>query len=518
MVMPSKTGSVLSPANITLDPAGSYAERYTSQRPTISIASHAALLKSNIVLERLANRLNAGGGNEHLSPGALAAGLRVEGSEQTNVLNLIAADTDPARARDIANAWAVEYAQYSLELIEGEVKGSGNFILEQFEKAETEMEKAEQAVRDFEAGQNLALLDIRLKESQKQLESHYERVCRLEFDLKEKQSLLAQTSRDIAAVTQDGRWIGSYSVSENGIDHFTGPALEEEQKPLREKILSAKAAFEQTLAARDEFINESKINSLRVKLERTRQDLINDKSVLDRLQQLSEATQASLDSKAGSKTIRQLQAPLTENLSDFMVWQILSIAEGYNFLEPQQSSLASKIERQEDRLKSLEKIIFEYEERLRGLETVLQQARSNYDFHLEKFKELEAEKNSLEAETAAMRFELDYSGRLVETLQGDVKNLQTTINDKNEQLAQLKRRLTISKNSYDNLLARIEEARIAKAMELGEVKVVSTAYEPAVPVRPRKKLIVSVGGILGLILGCLIAFSRHSRPDPDAAS
>lgn len=56
---------------------------------------------------------------------------------------------------------------------------------------------------------------------------------------------------------------------------------------------------------------------------------------------------------------------------------------------------------------------------------------------------------------------------------------------------------------------RLEEARIAKTMELGEVRIVSPATEPASPIRPKKRLNVAISGILGLMLGVFIAFSQE---------
>jgi len=46
-------------------------------------------------------------------------------------------------------------------------------------------------------------------------------------------------------------------------------------------------------------------------------------------------------------------------------------------------------------------------------------------------------------------------------------------------------------------------------MELGEVKVVSTAFEPRFPIRLKKKLIVAVAGISSLMLGVFMAFSME---------
>ncbi len=84
--------------------------------------------------------------------------------------------------------------------------------------------------------------------------------------------------------------------------------------------------------------------------------------------------------------------------------------------------------------------------------------------------------------------------------------LKVTINEKKMRLDDLTRQLDICTRAYGNLSSKIEEARIVKAMELGEVKLVSTAFEPRRPVAPNKRRNVTVAGIVGLMVGVFMAF------------
>ena len=55
-------------------------------------------------------------------------------------------------------------------------------------------------------------------------------------------------------------------------------------------------------------------------------------------------------------------------------------------------------------------------------------------------------------------------------------------------------------------MAKTEDARIAKAMQFGEVKIVSLAAEPKYPIKPKKKQNIAISGIAGLMLGIFLAF------------
>ena len=139
-------GANLSPTKISLDPEKTEEGEYIAQKPTISVLTHASLLTSNDVLERVVKRLNSAGKlDEDFVLEDLFEKLEVENTEQTNVLQLLAKDATPGLARDIANIWAEEYTGYSLEIVEGEVFGSGTFVEDQFEVVKDELEKAEQA-------------------------------------------------------------------------------------------------------------------------------------------------------------------------------------------------------------------------------------------------------------------------------------------------------------------------------------------------------------------------------------
>ena len=507
MLMPSTVRVAVSPSRHLLDPETTKIGGHIESKLTISIPTHKTLLKSNAVLERVMNKLKSESRlDEDLTLEELSRKSEVEDTKETNILQLAVKDKDPSLAKDIVNLWADEYAQYSLGLITGEVKGSGKFVEDQFELVKSNLVKAEQAVEGFGVKERLALMEMELKENQSQLETHYGKVHKLDFKLKEMKNLLGKTDDDIAAMTKDGVWLGAFSVKELGEEHFIDESLSNEQRLLRQKVLKAKLDLEKSTEERDTFTNDSKILLLRAEVERALTEVVSDKARLAQIEQLGKSTKANLNSGADLEILKSIQSPIAENLPELTVWEILSLTKGYNFFETRGQSLASKLELQEERLKDLEKILLGHNDVLATLDENLGRAKSNYGFYHEQFKTFQSQKNSSEVEIAKVEFELSYSTEMVKKLEDRVKALKVAVNEKKTRLTELTRQLDIAKEAYTILASKIEEARIAKAMELGEVKVVSTAFEPQYPVAPRKKFIVAIAGVVSLMLGVFMAF------------
>ena len=55
-------------------------------------------------------------------------------------------------------------------------------------------------------------------------------------------------------------------------------------------------------------------------------------------------------------------------------------------------------------------------------------------------------------------------------------------------------------------MERYQEARINEVMEFIDIRIIDEALAPNEPIKPRKMLNIAIGGLLGLILGTILAF------------
>ena len=80
---------------------------------------------------------------------------------------------------------------------------------------------------------------------------------------------------------------------------------------------------------------------------------------------------------------------------------------------------------------------------------------------------------------------------------------------KEKALAELSRPLKVNESVYEYLLQKKAETAILKSSTIADARILDAAREEPVPIKPKRKLIVIVGLILGFILGLAQAFFRE---------
>ena len=97
---------------------------------------------------------------------------------------------------------------------------------------------------------------------------------------------------------------------------------------------------------------------------------------------------------------------------------------------------------------------------------------------------------------------------LIKLVSGFEKDLNK-IPSQETQISKLTRPLSINQNIYEFLLKKKAETSILKSSTISSSKVIDKARISEQPIKPKRKLIVIVGLILGLIVGISVAFFRE---------
>ena len=88
-----------------------------------------------------------------------------------------------------------------------------------------------------------------------------------------------------------------------------------------------------------------------------------------------------------------------------------------------------------------------------------------------------------------------------------------------QELLKLERNYKVSNSIYIDLLNNIQEFKIAKASSVGNVYILDTAVVHDKPIKPKKSMILALGGLLGLMLGILMVFIQkalqHTVANPE---
>lgn len=122
------------------------------------------------------------------------------------------------------------------------------------------------------------------------------------------------------------------------------------------------------------------------------------------------------------------------------------------------------------------------------------------------YRDLETRIVNTEIELNTLRPKFEYLKQSVISGEKEINELEKIVNQKELELVQLNRQVEIYKKTYDNLSNKIEDARIAKTAQLGDVKIVSPATESRQHISPNKRQNVIFAGMLSLMLGVFLAF------------
>lgn len=141
------------------------------------------------------------------------------------------------------------------------------------------------------------------------------------------------------------------------------------------------------------------------------------------------------------------------------------------------------------------------------------------ELYLTQSMALETKKIELEQQLADMAAKYTTEHPAMREINAQIAALKKQINELNgtlkqlpdlqRQYLQLYREVEVKTQLYTALLNSYQQLRIAKAGEIGNVRIVDTAVEPVEPIKPKKLQILILAMFLGGFLGTLIALLRN---------
>ena len=210
--------------------------------------------------------------------------------------------------------------------------------------------------------------------------------------------------------------------------------------------------------------------------------------------QLDESKRALLDeaTSISSPVIQELQKQMAQLIADKAAYENQLKGAGYN------TSNDSKLKSMEQRLQGIRQSIGNETKKLVTGGAVALNPLDFSESLLNSVVEIETENKSLRAKVNALE-------KIVEKYNRDMNALP----EKSLKLAQLQREAQVSNTIFMMLREKYEENRIAEAGQIGSVRIVDRAKAPKFPIKPKKKMNMLLGMLVGLGLGVGMTFVRE---------
>ncbi|ANF82909.1 tyrosine protein kinase [Acinetobacter sp. NCu2D-2] len=132
---------------------------------------------------------------------------------------------------------------------------------------------------------------------------------------------------------------------------------------------------------------------------------------------------------------------------------------------------------------------------------------------------LETQKTQLEQKVAEASAKYTSEHPIIQQMEAQLSAINTKITELNNTLKQLPdlqrrylqlyREVEVQQQLYTSLLNSYQQLRIAKAGEIGNVRIVDTAVEPIKPIKPKKLIVLVLSLFVGGFLGILLALLRN---------
>jgi capsular exopolysaccharide synthesis family protein len=211
--------------------------------------------------------------------------------------------------------------------------------------------------------------------------------------------------------------------------------------------------------------------------------------------QLDESQRSILDeaSSISSPIIQELQKQMAQLIAEKAAYEQQLKGAGYN------TTTDTKLRQMEQRLKGVQESLLAETKKIVTSGTAA--SINPLDFSeslLNNILQIETENKSLKAKTEAL-------GKIVQKFNLEMNALR----EKSLKRAQLQREAEVSNSIFMMLREKYEESRIAEASQIGSVRIVDYAEPPRTPIKPKKKINILLGIMVGLGLGIGVTFARE---------
>lgn len=421
-------------------------------------------------------------------------------------LNLVVTSKDTNRFHPIriANVWAELFVLKNQGLTSNEAIGSYSYINDQYLAAKENLARVESAITEFNQKNQIEflqnILDIKKTKLADYQSSHINMSLQLQNLEKEVQEVDALI---YAQETVEGSWIGDLEFAD-------------EPGVLKSGLTPSQMHLVETIAKVRNQLYALKQKERRYQFEN---DLVFEEHVLEShktrlVTYLSELSRLNIDAESmkqmllenNSKGVGDLGISLISSDNTDGMREFISLKSGYNLLETRKLYLVQEIDRLQTQTDSLRIDFSQKSDLYRKIRTKLMDLEENYQLLLSGYNTLKKRSVELKLSIYNMVPDEEFYRQQVELLKAETVSLKSQIAKWETEQTRLTREKDIHLTTFGKFSKLLEDARIAKAGQPEDVKVVEHAVSMSVSYGKENGISVFLILVAGFVAAVLVPF------------
>ncbi len=443
----------------------------------------------------------------------------------------------PDLSAQLVNVWADLFVKKNSGITRQTVAGSYDFIIAQYETTRKRLEDTEDAILRFKTNSPQIPLSNERTAVAAKFNDAQTAYINQGFDLSAREKSLKQQMDLLRAVEIDGKAVSSL-VEEGRPIPFEG--LTEDQKNIRKLVVDAKRDLLQAEKALLDFNIEHRVELLRAEVEKKNLTLAAHKAELVSIELSRKTTQTALEQI--DRHLQQ-QSPvlvLSKAITDDALWQRArdgalspddvkkldalklrseqlnpvyedlikrkaTLQLEYDSYTPKETVLKDQLEKLKKEIPALLEQLQDEERKQATLAKKVETAHAIFNVYQENYSTSKVNVEKLRLEIQALKDNLVNTQSFMESSRSRALSLEDQLNLLQMEQARLERESGLYKSSFDRFAKLAEDARVAKAGEAADLRVVMRAVE-ATPLTPKESNTILLAGAVGLMASAFLAF------------
>jgi capsular polysaccharide biosynthesis protein len=426
------------------------------------------------------------------------------GSISSPYLHLIVTSSDTLILSpvQVANIWAALFVQENTGLKNREAVGSYETISRQYDIARTNLEKAEDRLHGFSPRHEIFSLKAELGARTAKLQEFQKAFVHNSLELQQQvQKLRDVESRIIAQENGEGVWVGLLRLSGTGGNGRS--AFNDDQRKVFEAVIRTRDDYIELQGWIRNFRDANDLDLMAEGLETKRSLLISYETELSKLRVDAGSMDQVLRETKGLNTSGR--TPVVESISAQGLRELLLFEMGYNLHKPRKQHVEKEAFDLKIEVDSLEVAHHQKMDEWTRKREEMEAVAARHQSLLVAYNDLRLGADKLRASIGALRPTVSRRAEL-DRLQDETQALAARIADLELEQSRLTREIATARSTYDKFAGLLENAKIARAGQPSDLKVVARAVE-AVPVPSEaSRNIVSLALGVGLLVSVFLAF------------